>query len=263
MGRDEVQSSRMLGAEERDRLCVVLVATRNPLNMGAAARAMSNFGFHHLRVVRPYDVAFREARSAVDAGEVLAHAEEFPNIAEAVGDRTLVVGTTAVGGRKLQRPLFDLPSGAPLIQRELCRPAPATGRVALLFGPEKTGLSNADLDHCHWLLRVPTRAEHRSLNLGQAVAICLYELARTGPVRAATLAQSVEQGPIATVAAQERTLKLLLEVALASDHRHMRSAQGTEEMLRGLIQRSHLLEKDAATWAGILRRVLWKLQHKK
>ena len=80
-----------------DRLRVVLVATRNPLNIGAAARAMSNFGFSRLRVVNPYEVAFREARSAVGASAVLASAEQYKNVTEAVADCTLVVGTTALG----------------------------------------------------------------------------------------------------------------------------------------------------------------------
>ena len=81
---------------ELDRLCVVLVATRNPLNIGAAARAMSNFGVLRLRVVNPYDLAFREARSAMGAAKLLAGAEEFKSLAEAVADCGLVVGTTAV-----------------------------------------------------------------------------------------------------------------------------------------------------------------------
>ena len=69
-----------------DRLRVVLVATRNPLNLGAAARAMSNFGAGRLRVVNPYQVAFREARSTVGASKVLKNAEEYGSVAEAVGD---------------------------------------------------------------------------------------------------------------------------------------------------------------------------------
>jgi TrmH family RNA methyltransferase len=156
-----------------DRLRVVLVNTRNPLNIGAAARAMSNFGFFHLRVVNPYELAFREARSAVGASPILAAAEEFPSLAEAVADCTLVVGTTSVGHRELQHPVKRLEQAAPLIRKRL-----AASRVALLFGSEKRGLSNEDLSHCHWLLRIPTREEHRSMNLGQAVAVCLYELAR-------------------------------------------------------------------------------------
>src|SRR6202140_1891915 len=90
---------------EFDRLRIVLVSTRNPLNIGAAARAMSNFDIRHLRVVNPYDAAFREARSAVGALAVRAKAEQFESGAEAVADCTLVVGTTAVRNRELQHPL--------------------------------------------------------------------------------------------------------------------------------------------------------------
>ena len=131
---------------ELDRLRVVLVSTRNPLNIGAAARAMSNFGFRHLRVVNPYDPAYREARSAVGGVSVLAKSQEFESVAEAVADCTLVVGTTAVRHRELQHPLRRLEEGARLIRKRM-----AAGRVALLFGSEKFGLSNDDLSHCHWL----------------------------------------------------------------------------------------------------------------
>jgi len=163
-----------------DRLRVVLVAARNPLNIGAAARAMSNFGIPHLRVVNPYHAAFREARSAVGAADLLANAEEYKTVAEAVADCPLVVGTTAVGHRELQHPLRRLEQGARLIGKQL-----ASSRVALLFGSEKFGLSNAALSHCHWLMRIPTCEANISMNLGQAVAVCLYELVRDGDAIAA------------------------------------------------------------------------------
>src|SRR5271169_454266 len=134
---------------------------------------MSNFGFRHLRVVNPYDAGFREARSAVGASALLASAEECKTVAEAVADCTLVVGTTAARHRELHHPLRRLEYGARLIRKQL-----GTGRVALLFGSEKVGLANEDLSHCHWLMRIPTREEHISMNLGQAVAVCLYELVR-------------------------------------------------------------------------------------
>jgi len=102
-----------------DRLCVVLVSPRNPLNIGAAARAMSNFGVLRLRVVNPYEVAFREARSAMGAAPLLAKAKEFKSVAEAVADCTLVVGTTAVQHRELQHPLRRLEYGARLIRKQL------------------------------------------------------------------------------------------------------------------------------------------------
>ena len=123
-----------------DHLSVVLVATRNPLNIGAAARAMSNFGFPRLRLVTPFEPAFREARSAVGASEVLARAEVFQSVAEAVADCTLVVGTTAVRHRDLHPPLRRLEVGARLVRKRL-----ASNRVALLFGSEKRGLSNREI----------------------------------------------------------------------------------------------------------------------
>jgi tRNA/rRNA methyltransferase len=164
-----------------ENLCVVLVRTRNPLNLGAAARAMSNFGAKELRAVRPYGKAWREARSAVGAGEVMAQAREFATIAEAVADCSLVVGTTSVGNRELKHPLRDLVEAAPLLRERM-----ETGRVAVLFGSEKWGLSNEELSYCHWLLRIPTREEHRSMNLGQAAAVVLYELGR-GTVQSSKL----------------------------------------------------------------------------
>ena len=100
-----------MAANQLDGLRVVLVRPRNPLNIGAVARAMSNFGSLHLRVVNPYDAGFREARSAVGAGEVLARAEVHGSEAEAVADCTLVVGTTSVGQRDLQQPLKRLEAG--------------------------------------------------------------------------------------------------------------------------------------------------------
>src|SRR5271166_5816381 len=175
-----------------ENLRVVLVATRNPLNMGAVARAMSNFGALHLRVVKPYERAYREAVSAVGASAVMKEAEEFASVAEAVADCTLVVGTTAVGNRDVRQPLMGLQQAGRVIRERL-----ETSRVALLFGSEKRGLSNEDISYCHWLLQIPTREEHRSMNLGQAAAVCLYELAR----KELTIAGAV--GPQSTLRGEE------------------------------------------------------------
>jgi tRNA C32,U32 (ribose-2'-O)-methylase TrmJ len=112
---------------------------------------MANFGFSRLSVVSPYDVAFREARSAVGAAPLLHKAQEFATLADAVADCPLVVGTTSVGHRELQHPIRRLEYGARLMLRAL----PAAP-VALVFGSEKFGLSNEDLSHCQWLMRIPT-----------------------------------------------------------------------------------------------------------
>jgi tRNA/rRNA methyltransferase len=161
----------------REKVVVVLVAPRNPLNIGAAARAMSNFGFLRMRVVNPYDVAYAEAKSAVNAAAVLESSEQFATVAEAIADCSLVVGTTAIGHRVLQHTLRRLEYAG----KEIRDRAPS-GQVALLFGSEKFGLSNEDLARCHWLMHIPTREEHQSMNLGQAVAVSLYELVRRDEV---------------------------------------------------------------------------------
>jgi TrmH family RNA methyltransferase len=235
---------------ELDRLCVVLVAPRNPLNIGAAARAMSNFGFLHLRVVNPYDVAFREARSAVGASQVLAKAVEYKSVADAVADCTLVVGTTAVRHRELQHPLKRLEHGARVIRKQL-----ASGRVALLFGTEKFGLSTTDLSHCHWLLRIPTREEHISMNLGQAVAVCLYELRRDS--KAVLRPEKVKR---ASAGEFERITGVLLEALRASGYVNPRAESLTEEKVRRLVRRLNLQTEDAELWLGMLRQILWKVR---
>ncbi len=241
---------------ESDLLRVVLVAPRNPLNIGAAARAMSNFGFFHLRVVNPYELAFREARSAVGAAPLLAKAEEFKTVAEAIEDCSLVVGTTAVGLRQMQHPVRRLDQSVRLLRKRL-----AGSRVALLFGSEKRGLSNEDLSHCHWLVRIPTRDEHRSMNLGQAVAVCLYELARDPQA-----ASKPERHLPATSADLERLTALLLEGLRSSGYlksnpgglQKRRSAAPTDEKIRRLVRRLYLSATDAELTLGILRQILWK-----
>jgi len=237
-------------SNQLDRLRVVLVAARNPLNIGAAARAMSNFGISHLRVVNPYKAAFREARSAVGASAILARAEEFETVAEAVADCTLVVGTTAVRHRELQHPLRRLEYGTRLIRKQL-----GSSRVALLFGSEKFGLSNAALSHCHWLMRIPTCEENISMNLGQAVAVCLYEL-----VRDAKAARPSEKIRRASSANLERITTTLLEAMRASGYLDRRPIADVEERIRRLVRRLSLPADDTTAWLGILRQIVWKLR---
>jgi TrmH family RNA methyltransferase len=229
---------------------VVLVATRNPLNLGAAARAMSNFGFAHLRVVNPFPVAFRDARSAVGASKVLAAAEEYRTVAEAVGDCRLVVGTTAAGRRTLQHPLRRLEHGARLIRKQM-----ASDRVALLFGSEKRGLSNADFSHCHWLLHIPTSKDNISMNLGQAVAVCLYELARDA--RAPRVAETPAPAAAGEV---ERMTQMLFDALYASGFLIRKPTSDAEERVRRLVRRLHLRAQDMPSWLGILRQIVWKLR---
>ena len=255
-----------------ERLRVVLVKSRNPLNIGAAARAMSNFGFRHLRVVNPYAPSFREARSAVGASEVLQQAEEHESVGEAVADCTLVVGTTAVRNRVLQQRLEVLEDGARLIRRKLA--AGASEKVALLFGSERVGLSNEELSHCHWLMRIPTVEENISMNLGQAVAVCLYEIAcgeKSGAggakraaknaaarKRSAHAADTKETDRSATGEEVERITELLNEALRESGYPG--PAASNEMKARRLVRRMGLSALDAEVWQGIVRQMLWKMR---
>jgi TrmH family RNA methyltransferase len=237
-------------ASHLDRLAIVLVSTRNPLNIGASARAMSNFGFSTLRVVNPFEPAFREARSAVGAAAILRRAEQFASVAEAVADCALVVGTTAVRHRVVQHTVRRPEAAARLIRARL-----ASGCVALLFGSEKFGLSTADLSHCHWLVRIPTSEENISMNLGQAVAVCLYEL-----IRDPQAARRIEKLPLAASAEMERITSLLLETLQESGFLGRRRVADAEMRIRRLIRRLQLPARDAVIWQGMLRQILWKLR---
>jgi TrmH family RNA methyltransferase len=211
---------------------------------------MSNFGFGELRLVNPYEIAFREARSAVKAHKVLADAREYATVGEAIADCALVVGTTSKGHRALDHPLRRLEMGGRLIARKL-----ATSPVALLFGSEKFGLSNDDMSYCHWLMRIPSREEHASMNLGQAVALCLYEIVRTP---AASRAKP-EPRQAAKAEDLDRVTVLLDQVLEHSGYVHARVEGSTRMKTRRLIRRMDLSVHDAEVWLGMLRQILWKL----
>ncbi len=268
-----------------DRLAVVLVSPRNTLNIGAVARAMSNFGAHDLRVANIFYKDFRSATSAVGpSAELLRSARDYPSTADAVQDAQLVVGTTGAtvttgapgvsSGRPFLQPLERLEAGGRTVRAALDRGQ----RVALLFGSEKFGLSNDDMSHCHLLLRIPTRDEHPSMNLGQAAALCLYELARVdlagteaAPAAAGAppalprweLPQNfprvAEGGTPAGAETLERVTALLEQTLTASDYPGMGPAARTRQ-LRALVRRLALSERDGGLLTGFLRQVLWKLR---
>jgi TrmH family RNA methyltransferase len=244
---------------EFDRLRVVLVSTRNPLNIGAVARAMSNMGFLDLRVVNPYEASFREARSAVGAAQLLAGAEAYSSVADAVADCSLVVGTTAAVHRELKLPLRLPAEAAPLIRKRLR----SGGSVALLFGSEKRGLANDDFSHCHWLIHIPTRQEHVSMNLGQAVAVCLYELARGASVarnRALGSGPKAEKIKHATGGELERLTVTLMDALRTSGYLGPRATAAKEEKIRRMVRRLDLSADDAEVCLGMLRQMLWKMK---
>ncbi len=223
-----------------------MVTPRNPLNIGAVARAVSNFGFDSLRLVDPYRVAMDEARSAPGAGAILASATEFATVSEAVADCSLVVGTASMELRESRLPLDRLEDGVQFVRG-------TPGNVALLFGSEKYGLSNDDLSFCHRLIRIPTRPEHGSMNLGQAVAVCLYELIREPGTYPPGIRRPAPSAQLDHLAAGLH--RVLTEAGYAQ-------TLTTLHKIRRLLRRLHLSPKDAKAVEGMVRQVLWKLGSK-
>ncbi len=211
---------------------------------------MSNFGLSRLRVVNPFEESFREARSAVGASSVLQSAEQYESLAEAVADCSLVIGTTAGQNRDVKQPLVVLPDAGPKVREHL-----AGGRAAVLFGSEKRGLSNDDFTHCHWLVSIPTREQHPSMNLGQAVAVCLYEL-----TRGSAAADKPEVQKPANAGELEQITTTMFEMLTTSGYVKPRSEASSLEKLRRLVRRLNLDPADAELLLGMLRKIDWKLK---
>jgi len=250
----------------RARLSVVLVGARNPSNIGAAARAMHDFGFDTLRVVNEYAPPLEAAqirsetshfidgsKAAVAAGHILANARRFDRLCDAISDCTLVVGTTAIGERELTRPVLRLNDATEQIGRAL-----AAGSGALLFGSEKTGLTNEQLSYCQLLVTIPMFApqgsRHLSMNLGQSVAVCLYELVRGGFEGSRDIPYIGADAP--TSASRERITQLLLEAMAVTGYAKRFPANAREHVVRQMAQQLGATETEASTWMGFLRQVV-------
>lgn len=161
------------------RIKIILVRPRNPDNIGAAARAMANFGLSELALVNAFDSDWQEAArlwrqeasvSAIDAMEIVDGARLYPGIPEAAADCDALFGTSSLHRLKSERDVVLLSDAAVLLAR-------SGGKTGILFGSEKTGLTKDELSFCGAVINIPTRERQPSMNLGQAVAVVAYELA--------------------------------------------------------------------------------------
>lgn len=251
--------------DPRGRIELMLVSPRNPLNIGAAARAMANFGFSRLTVVAPYAPHWREAKSAIGAPELLQNAESAERLAEAVADCTLVLGTGTLTYRKPEQPVVALPALAPMVAREIER----GGRVGLVFGPEKHGLTREDLSFCHQLVEIPTDARQPSMNLGQAVAVCLYELnSRAFPSRppgplardGETPGKEEHRGVAAPSGELDRLAEVVEQTMAAAGYSPRAMRQANRHDLRLLLRRLAPGPRDTRRIMGLFRRIMWRLR---
>jgi tRNA/rRNA methyltransferase len=232
----------------------ILVRPQMGENIGAAARAMLNFGLMHMRLVDPRDGwpnPRAVAMASGAAGRVLDHAGVFADLGGAVADCAFVFATTA-RGRELTKPVMT-PERAMAHARAL---AASGQKVAILFGPERAGLENEDVARANAIISVPVNPEFPSLNLGQAVLLCAYEWIRQTTDRPAEVVELAR-----TVFASQ------VEVARLGDHFEERleeagfffppsKAAGMKMNLRNLWSRMPLTRADVQTLHGMLRQIL-------
>ncbi|HHJ13012.1 MAG TPA: RNA methyltransferase [Gammaproteobacteria bacterium] len=174
---------------ELARVAFVLVETSHPGNIGAAARAMKNMGLSELRLVRPKQFPHADATArASGADDLLAGARVFPQLEEAIADCCWVVGASA-RRRSLPLPMLDPRELAHRASQEMVTGETEGRRIAILFGRERTGLRNDEMDRCHALVQIPVDDAYPSLNIAAAVQVIAYEL------RLAMLAAERAPGP--------------------------------------------------------------------
>ncbi|MDW4548539.1 RNA methyltransferase [Defluviimonas sp. D31] len=232
----------------------ILVRPQMGENIGAAARAMLNFGLSHMRLVDPRDGwpnPRAVAMASGAAGRVLDHAGVFETLPEAIGDCAYVFATTA-RNRDLTKPVMT-----PERAMEHARALSAAGqKVALLFGPERAGLENEDVSRANAIISVPVNPEFASLNLGQAVLLCAYEWRRQGDATAPEV-----------LALAGTELAPAIEVERLGDHYEERleeagfffpaqKAEGMKLNLRNLWSRMPLTRADVQTLHGMLRQIV-------
>ena len=224
---------------------IVLVATRHPGNVGSTIRAMKTMGLSQLWLVAPEKFPHPDAdKMAAEAVDLLATVRVVETLDEAIGDCSLAIATSK-RERGADWPALDIDQAVEKLL-ENC----VTQNVALVFGPEPAGLTNADLYRCQYRSFLPTSEDCTSLNLSQAVQIYAYEL-----LRAEMRGMAAEPGPeLAAVADLELLYEHLMRVLIDLDF-----PQGKPEQLmlrvRTIFNRAGLIDRDLRLWRGILARV--------
>jgi TrmH family RNA methyltransferase len=227
---------------------VVLVRPSRAANVAAAARALKNMGIGSLVLVSaPPELDRPEARAlAYGAWDLLDSARVFPDLRSAVARNTLVAATSARDeGRAATRSPREFAAEAPALA--------AGGRVAVVFGPEATGLLNDELALCQMRIRVPTHAAQPSLNLAQAVLLIAYEL-RLSALAGATPDAPTPRAPTGLV---EEALDELRDALLAIHYLNPASPQPILSELRALLLRASVTAREVSLLRGMARQIRW------
>jgi TrmH family RNA methyltransferase len=234
---------------------IVLVAPSHPGNIGAVARAMKNMALGQLVLVKPKEFPHPEATArASGADDVLAAAHVVSSLAEALAGCGYVAATTSRDRDQYFR-VVDVRDAAPRIVAQ-AQLSPA----AVVFGAERTGLTNEELEAAHALIRIPSSTAYASLNLAMAVQLVAYELFRARGVGAAAVAPLT--APLATAAEMERLYTHFAQVLEEIEFRD-RTQSGTHLMsrIRRFLQRAELDHNEVNILRGVLTAVQNKRRH--
>jgi tRNA/rRNA methyltransferase len=225
---------------------IILVRPQLGVNIGAAARAMLNFGLTDLRLVAPRDGWPNPdaGPAASGADTVLADATVFATVAEAIADLNLVYATT-LRNRALTRPVAT-PSAAAVAMRAL------DGRSGVMFGPERSGLETDDLVLAHAILTVPVNPGFGSLNLAQAVLLTAYEWFRSGDATP-DVAMANYGGPAAQVELERLIEAIDAALTAANYYAIPGRAEVARLTLRNLLTRPGFSEQEVRTLRGVVR----------
>ena len=230
-----------------DQLTVVLVETQSAGNIGSVARAMKNLGLSRLVLVNPQTALTDEARHrACGADDVLDNVQRVETLPKALASFHLSVGTSSRSVEWI--PTVLLPSE--LAQR--LTEFSAAERVALVFGPERTGLTNEHLQHCQWLMTIPTSPEFDSMNLAHAVAIVAYEIRKQFTIQ--PVGRTLERPDLDQVEGFTGDLHQCLDEIGFLNQQNPQQVMFT---LRQMISRACLEERDVSILRGILRQWSW------
>jgi len=229
---------------------IVLVGTTHPGNIGATARAMKNMGLRDLALVRPKIFPHEDADArASGAEDLLAAASVFDSLDEALADCSYVAGTSA------RARTIGWPTMAPRECAERLVAEARQGQPAIVFGPEKSGLTNDDLDRCHTLLRIPTDPGFSSLNLAMAVQVLTYELRVASMDESPADSGHDDHVPLATAGELERFYEHLESVLTATGFLDPENPRQLMRRLRRLFARAQPDQNEVNILRGVLAAV--------
>lgn len=237
---------------DMDAFCVVLVSPLYGGNVGAVCRAMANMDVSDLRLVQPRVTDWDDAeRMACHAAGILERRGTFACLADAVADCIVSAGTTARGGLYRQHVRSPREWAPALVNRT------SEGRIALVFGPEDQGLSNDDVARCTHLIRIPTGSAYTSLNLAQAVMICLYECFQAH----GSYTPPTEKSEAAKLEQRERMTDMWRTLLLRAGFMDTENADHMMQGIRRVFARGALSADDVNILMGVARQADWAIDH--